>query len=43
MDGGVIRNSILYQELENSVLPEGHVLVSDNPFPLTEYLFKTFP
>ncbi|XP_057661629.1 putative nuclease HARBI1 [Diorhabda carinulata] len=39
-DGGVFRDCSLYQELENGVLPEGHVLVGDNAFPLKEYLLK---
>lgn len=42
-DGGVFRNYSLYRELENGVLPEGHVLVGDNAFPLKEYLLKPFP
>lgn len=42
-DGGVFRNCSLYQALENCVLPEGHILVGDNAFPLKEYLLKPFP
>jgi DDE superfamily endonuclease len=42
-DGGVFRNCSLYQELENGILPEGHLLVGDNAFPLKEYLLKPFP
>nr|CAI5847063.1 unnamed protein product [Callosobruchus analis] len=42
-DGGVFHNCALYQELENGVLPENHVLVGDNAFPLKEYLLKPFP
>nr|CAI5863627.1 unnamed protein product [Callosobruchus analis] len=42
-DGGVFYNCALYQELENGVLPENHVLVGDNAFPLKEYLLKPFP
>ena len=42
-DGGVFRNSSLYQSLENGMLPEGHILVGDNAFPLKEYLLKPFP
>ncbi|XP_045775412.1 putative nuclease HARBI1 [Maniola jurtina] len=42
-DGGVFRNCSLYQELENGILPEDHVLVGDNAFPLKEYLLKPFP
>lgn len=41
-DGGVFRNCSLYQALEYGVLPENHVLVSDNVFPLKEYLLKSF-
>lgn len=42
-DGGVFRNCSLYQALEDGMLPEGHVLVGDNAFPLKEYLLKPFP
>lgn len=42
-DGGIFRNCSLYQELENGVLPNGHVLVGDSTFPLKEYLLKPFP
>lgn len=42
-DGGVFRNCSLYQALENCVLPEGHILVGDNAFPLKEYLLKPYP
>lgn len=41
-DGGVFRNCSLYQALEYGVLPENHVLVGDNVFPLKEYLLESF-
>jgi len=42
-DGGDFRNCSFYQALEDGMLPEGHVLVGDNAFPLKEYLLKPFP
>jgi len=42
-NGGVFRKFSLYQALENGKLPEDHVLVGNNAFPLKEYLLKPFP
>lgn len=42
-DGGVFQNSSLFPLLENnSLLPEGTVLVGDNAFPLKPYLLKPY-
>ncbi|XP_056633555.1 uncharacterized protein LOC130443108 [Diorhabda sublineata] len=42
-DGGVFQNSSLYPLLENdSLLPQGAVLVGDDAFPLKPYLLKPY-
>ncbi|XP_047998801.1 putative nuclease HARBI1 [Leguminivora glycinivorella] len=42
-DGGVFRNCNLSAALENNLLPDGHVIVGDNAFPLKPYLMKPYP
>lgn len=41
-DGGVLRNSVLLNELENGILPPGTFLVGDDAFPLKTFLLKPF-
>jgi hypothetical protein len=33
-DGGVFKNSSLYQALEDGLLPGGHCIIGDDAFPL---------
>lgn len=42
-DGGVFRNCSLSAALENNLLPDKHVIVGDNAFPLKPYLMKPYP
>jgi hypothetical protein len=41
-DGGIFRKCLLYQELENNMLPHGGFLVGDDAFPLKTYLLKPY-
>lgn len=41
-DGGVFTHCDLSHALENNLLPEGHVLVAENAFPLKPYMMKPY-
>ncbi|KAJ8977075.1 hypothetical protein NQ317_017237 [Molorchus minor] len=43
ISGGVLRNSSIFKQLENEILPDSTFLVGDDAFPLKKYLSKPFP
>nr|XP_022900835.1 protein ALP1-like isoform X1 [Onthophagus taurus] len=42
-DGGVFKNCSIYNKLENNLLPNGGVIVTDAAFPLKSYILKPYP
>lgn len=42
-NGGIFKNSSIYQDLENNLLPDNGVIVGDAAFPLKTYLMKPYP